>query len=211
MLTTNSIILCAQPYYSGDGQDSYAYNTFFKNKVDGIFVEIGANDGIFFSNTCFFEKTLGWKGICVEPIPSIFDKLKKNRQCICIQGCISNSEGTALFLQFNVSLVSGLVEKFDPRHLERWGHVPHQVITVPCFLPKTIFDTYSIKHIDYLSIDTEGGEYDILKAIDFKSVYIDVINVEIRWEDDTRIHEFLTHNGYAFITRIRSDNIYKHL
>ncbi len=232
-------IFCENRYYSQHGQDKFIYETFFKGKTDGFFVEAGANDGITQSNSFFFEKTLGWKGLCVEPIPEVFEKLKKNRSCICFQGCISDAERMATFVEFlrrtsataegekiyirctadcdslkqiiaslKSSLVSGLTEKFDPRHLERWGHLPNKIISVPCYLPETIFDMYSIQHIDLLSLDTEGGEYDILKAIDFDAVYIDVIQVEDRWPDG-RIRALLTNKGYAFVTRIGNDDIYK--
>ncbi len=233
-------IVCEKLYYSQHGQDKFIYETFFKDKIDGFFVEAGANDGIAQSNTFFFEKTLGWKGLCVEPIPEVFERLKNNRRCTCFQGCISNFEGTATFVEFlrrtsainndlekfyircagdcdaiqnlvaslKSSLVSGLVEKFDPRHLERWGHLPNKIISVPCYLPKTVFDMYGIKHIDFLSLDTEGGEFDILKSIDFSSVYISVLQVEDRWPDGS-IKEFLMNKGFAFVARIGNDDIYK--
>ena len=53
------------------------YENYFLNKPEGFFLDIGAHDGVTGSNTFFFEK-LGWDGICLEPIPSVFDKLKKN-------------------------------------------------------------------------------------------------------------------------------------
>ena len=55
-------------FYSQCGQDKWAYENLFKNKNDGFFIEIGADDGIHFSNTKFFED-LGWNGICIEPSP----------------------------------------------------------------------------------------------------------------------------------------------
>lgn len=188
----------------------YVNDHFFKNKRNGIFVDIGAHNGIRSSNTYFFEKKLEWDGICVEPIPSVFGQLQKNRNCICIQGCITNFNGTATFVEFTgCTLVSGLLDKFDPRHWQRWGFVPHRNIEVQCYTPQTIFDQYNVKVIDFLSLDTEGGEYDILKSIDFSNVFIDIIVVEVRWKDDKRIYNYLTKNGYAFITRIENDDLYK--
>ena len=75
-------------YYSQYGQDKFIHETFFSNKRDGTFVEIGASDGFFISNTYFFEKNLNWKGICIEPNPKLFSSLKKNRNCICYNCCI---------------------------------------------------------------------------------------------------------------------------
>ena len=50
----------------------------FKNKRDGFFLDIGANDGITLSNSYFFEKELGWKGICFEPLKNAFQKLQND-------------------------------------------------------------------------------------------------------------------------------------
>jgi len=63
--------------YSQIGQDLEVLN--FYNKKDGFFIEIGASDGIFLSNTYLLEKDHNWKGICVEPVPSKFELLCKNR------------------------------------------------------------------------------------------------------------------------------------
>ena len=64
-------------FYSQSGQDKFCYENFFKNKKEGVFVEIGCLNGIKFSNTFVFEK-MGWKGICVEASPSNFELLKNN-------------------------------------------------------------------------------------------------------------------------------------
>jgi len=200
----------AKQYYSLLGEDKYVNEQFFHNKDGGFFVDIGANDGITQSNTFFFEKTLGWKGICVEPVPSAFEELRRNRNCFCVQGCVSNYEGTAEFMEFDLSLVSGLVNVMDPRHLQRWGRVPHKIITVPCYLPMNILSQYDVCHIDYLSVDTEGGEFEILSSIDFTSIEIDIINVEVRWPEDTRIHDFLIEKGFVFVKRFEKahDDVY---
>ena len=105
-------------FYSQSGQDRFIFNTFFKNKREGTFVEIGANDGIKFSNTYFFEKHLGWQGICIEPMSGPFEELQKNRNCICVKGCITDMPGTKDFLLITgySEMLSGLLEKYDPRH-----------------------------------------------------------------------------------------------
>ena len=62
-------------YYSQDGQDRFLDQKFFKEKTAGTFIEVGANDGITYSNTYFLEKFRQWKGICIEPHPGAFEKL----------------------------------------------------------------------------------------------------------------------------------------
>src|SRR5262249_56743026 len=57
--------------FSQLGQDIFVYNTFFRERrTKGYFVDIGAYDGVTFSNSLFFERHLGWQGVCIEPLPS---------------------------------------------------------------------------------------------------------------------------------------------
>ena len=202
----------ATAYKSQFGQDKYVNEHFFKNKRDGIFVEIGAFDGVSLSNTYFFEKELGWQGICVEPIPEKFNLLQKNRSCICIQGCISNFDGKALFAEVpGNEVLSGLSVKYDPRHIHRIQSEggKFKYYEIDCFTPKTIFEKFNISHIDFLSIDTEGGEFDILSSINLKEIDVDVITIEVNYSDDRRIYNYLTSHGYQFVQQLRCDELYK--
>jgi FkbM family methyltransferase len=197
-------------YYSQWGQDKFMNEEFFHNKPDGIFIDIGAHNGISYSNTKFFEE-LGWKGICIEPIPEVFKELKRNRKAHCLQGCISNFSGIAHFGEVvgNSQMLSGLVEKFDPIHQTRIVDAIHsnqgsyKVIEVNCYLLNDILQEYGFSHIDYLTLDTEGGELDILQSIDFSKFNIDFIDVENNYGINFR--EFLISKGYRFV-RIHEDN-----
>ena len=68
------------PFKSQFGQDRYLL-TLLRNKKHGFFIELGACDGILHSNTYYFEKKLGWKGITIEPNPLYWEDLNKNRNC----------------------------------------------------------------------------------------------------------------------------------
>ena len=87
-------------YYSQFGQDEWLYNQFYKNKIDGVFLEIGADDGIDKSNTKFFED-LGWTGLCIEPSPDRFSKLINNRKCICENIAVFDKECEIDFLDIS--------------------------------------------------------------------------------------------------------------
>jgi len=62
------------------GQDLWALDM-LNNKRDGVFIEIGASDGIYLSNTYFLEKEFNWKGLCIEPSTEYIN-LVKNRNCL---------------------------------------------------------------------------------------------------------------------------------
>lgn len=83
-------------FYSQYQQDQFLWESFFSDKKNGFFVEVGADDGLRHSNSAFFEKHLDWKGICVEPRPSIFEKLCANRDCFCENVAISNEMQTEI-------------------------------------------------------------------------------------------------------------------
>lgn len=207
-------------YYSQEKQDEFVNEHFFHNKTKGVFVEIGAHNGVMYSNTLFFEEQLGWNGICVEPIPERFLQLKNNRSCICVQGCVSDQDGPSQLLLVsssfvNTEMLSGLMHKYDPRHLQRVDREIAQsggtrrLIDVNCYRLNTLLEQHNIQHIDFLSIDTEGGELDILSSIDFSKIQIDVICVEDNYSDPT-FNSFLTKKGYYFVKRLGADLIFAH-
>ncbi len=212
--------LCFATYYSQCGQDQYVNEHYFKNRRDGVFIEIGTHNGMTYSNTYFFEKELGWTGICVEPLPERFAELRACRSCICIQGCVADTSGVSKLLKVssplvNVEMLSGLQHKYDPRHFERmktevgtYGG-SYQYIDVQCYKLNDLLGKNAITHVNFLSIDTEGGEFDILASIDFSRFKIDVITVEDNYED-SRFISFLGEKGYALVTRLGQDLLFVH-
>jgi FkbM family methyltransferase len=204
-------------FYSQYQQDQYVYERFFKNKRNGVFVDIGAHDGITLSNTYFFEKNMEWTGICVEPIPEIFARLKNNRTCLCIEGCIFDDLDKVSFLKISgwAEMLSGIVQNYDPLHVKRieseialnGGHT--QVIEVKCYNLTHLLLDNQIQHVDYLSIDTEGGEFGILRSIDFTKLDIDIIEVENNYHEP--FEEFLAAAGYKKVCCLGPDEIYERI
>jgi len=210
-------------YKSQFGQDAILNQMFFKNLSGGTFVDIGAYDGISYSNSYFYEKELGWKGICIEPIPTAFEKLKSVRSCISIQGVISSYTGDVPFREiahhsaydhvYSSSMLSGIETKYDPRHVARITDElratggSYKIINVPSYKLNDLLDKYNLPTIDYLSIDTEGGELEILKSINFDLHYIYVIDVENNY-GYTDIRKFLEEKGFAFVQKLECDEIY---
>ncbi len=206
-------------YYGQSGQDQYLHKTFFKDTKNGIFIDIGAHNGIAYSNTKFFEE-LGWSGICIEPIPEVFEELKANRKALCIQGCISDKKGTGQFLKVTgePEMLSGLLEKYDPRHLARIHREvassslasTAEIIPVNCYLLNELLEENNISHVDFLSLDTEGSEASILQSIDFSRFDIDIIIVENNFNDDS-IRNLLSSKGYNLVSSVEWDDVFKKL
>lgn len=215
-LTLIPLSLNAESVYKSQvGQDKYIHETFFKNKHNGVFVDIGAHDGITFSNSYFFEKELGWNGICIEPRTHLYEKLKGCRSCACVRACISDQTGMVPFLNIEGvdEMLSGMVSTYDQRQLDivmndiRYHGGQIKTIQVPCVLLQELLQLHSMNHVDFLSVDTEGGELEILKTIDFEKTTIDVITVENNYAE-APIREFLCSKGYLLVNRIHPDDIF---
>src|ERR1700722_4426554 len=121
--------------FSQFGQDKFVFERFFKDSREpGVFVEIGAYDGVTFSNTLLFEE-LGWRGICIEPMPSAFEKLQAARAAICVNCAVSDNAGQGSFLEVEMPSVfekmySGLKANYDERHkrtIQKWGRNPQEI------------------------------------------------------------------------------------
>ena len=201
-------------YYGQYSQDQFVNEKYFNGMKGGTFVEIGAFDGVTYSNAFFFENELGWGGICVEPNPDMFEKLKQNRKCQCIQGCVSDKPGEAKYLYMSeVAALGGLIDKYDPRHVERLNRELREAggyskeIRVQCYTFNDLMESNGITHVNFLSIDTEGGEYDILESIDFSKCLIDVIAVEDNYKDP-RFVQLLDSKGFSLVENKSCDLIF---
>jgi len=211
-------------YYSEYKQDRYLDTEIFSGKQNGTFVDVGASDGILYSNTYFFEKWRNWSGICIEPRPVEFAKLIKNRTSACENFCISNSGKPETFAEFTgkwLPMLSGIERTFyEPHKLKvaeglSQKHNHHKKITyeMPSITLQSLFDKYLISTIDYCSIDTEGCELEVLQTIDFGRVAVDVFTIENNYSNE-EILLFMRDNGYELITEIgvpgvALDQVYK--
>jgi FkbM family methyltransferase len=205
-------------FYSQHGQDKYFFENFFKDKKsEGFFLDIGAHDGLDINNTVFFERELGWKGICIEPMKNRFDSLVKNRNCICINGCVSNIEGEEDFIIFPeyTDMLSGLAKTFDEKiknlvdsKIKEQNNDSSKTIKVKSFILNNILEEYKINHIDFVSLDTEGAELSILETIDFEKINIDFFTIENN-NYDNKIKKFMKSKGYKLIEVLNCDELYK--
>jgi len=202
-------------YYSQFEQDRFVNHRFFKDRTDGFFVDIGAFDGVTYSNSLFFEEELGWDGICIEPVPEVFALLEQRRSCQLVNAAVSDREGTAAFLHVeDIPELSGLIADYDPQHVERIESELSEIdgscsaIEVPCLVLGDLLDERGVTRVDFLSIDTEGNELKILESIDFDRFEIDVIAVENNY-GDPEIYRLLKNQGYRRVARLTCDEIYK--
>ncbi len=202
-------------FFSQDGQDKFVAKL-FTHMRNGIFVDVGAYDGVYYSNTLYFEKELGWSGICVEPNPAVFNQLRKNRNCVCLNYCINEKKSVLQFLSVKGygEMLSGLMDFFDERHHNRIDKIIEEhggsktIIDIPSIPMKDIFEEHSISQVDYFNLDVEGGEMSVLNSIDFSKVKIKIFTIENnnRTKDVLR---YLNAKGYRLIGKVGADEVYE--
>jgi len=196
-------------YVSQDNQDKYLEENIFKGYKNGFFVDVGAHDGLSINNTLYFEKYNNWRGVNIEPIKEVYDKLVVNRpMSININVAVCNSDGETDFLcnKGHTEMISGIKATFDARHLKRLhaendqtGSVT-EIIKIQTKKLETIFTENKITHINYLSIDVEGAEFEVIKSINFNKVFIDVIAFENNFNDTSiPIIVYLLEKDYIII------------
>ena len=146
------------------------------NNYDKTFLEFGATDGLELSNTYLLENNCGWTGVLCEPSPQWHDILKKNRpNTKIVTECIWNKSNQKLrFFVSDVGVLSTLEEFKESDKLSIPGNTKLRIekgnlVTVNTIsLNELIEKDFNGKSPSYISIDTEGSEYEILKAFDFK-------------------------------------------
>jgi len=184
----------------------------FNNKTDGFFVDIGAHDGISINNTKMLED-LGWDGICIEPHPKVFQRLVQNRTCKTVNCAVWDHNTKVKFLALTgpTEMLSGIQESYDPKHYQRIQFElrrdggTSEIIEIDALKFESIVMN---KKIDFMSIDTEGSELQILKQINFENYDIELICVENNFFEH-KFEEFFLTKGYHLHCNIGIDFFFK--
>lgn len=199
-------------YYGQHNEDQYLYSLFQMDEI-GTCIEIGAYDGQSMSNTYFFEQK-GWRCLCIEPIKEEYEKCCMIRK-ECINCCISEKDKDSEIFHIyylnnerTTSAISSL--KPDPRLEEGLKYItvsieqrPVKVRSLTSLLDEIKFP----KKIDFISIDTENTELDVLKGIDFDKYNIKILVIENNY-NDTVCADYLKRFGYFRLIRIAVNDFY---
>jgi len=170
-------------------------------KRGGYFVEFGAADGLAHSNTYLLETDFGWTGILAEPARVWQEALRQNRSCAIDSRCVWNSTGQALeFREAPEPELSSLkrTAELDHHAARRTGAGVHAYQVESVSLRDLLTRHGAPRVVDYLSIDTEGSEYEVLRAFDFEHGAPRVITCEHNGtEQRETIHRLLQGHGYC--------------
>lgn len=158
--------------------DEFVYDTFFKHPLrrEGVFVELGAVDGIKYSNTRFFEDTLDWSGLLIEGSKENFLSMYHNRpRSAKAWSAVCDTVGTKLFVGDGAA--AGAVDTLSEKHLLSFGKFFKSMdpYDVPCEPLRDILARSGVTHIDLFSLDISGSEAVALRTMDWDAVSVDVL------------------------------------
>ena len=204
-----------QEWTSQSGQDEWIANEVFPGKERGSFVDVGAHNGKYLSNTYILENVFGWQGICVEPNTKLFAELQITRTCILENCCLLDEIRLVNYLEVEGDVLaqahSGIVDYLGSASYvlpDQAAATPKQALTLGSLLEKHRFP----RVIDYLSIDTEGSEFLILKNFPFEKFRFNAITIEHNNEPLARglQRALLRKHGYILIKTHQVDDYWVH-
>ena len=181
-------------FHSQWGQDRWVAAQLSGLGKDGVYVELGANDGLTHSNSAYFDKVARFRGLCIEPFADNFAALQANRpRCTNVHSGVGASsactsapgDGGRTLVAFSPPNTgwTGWLDTYDGGLLAaRETAVGEGNITrskVPCSTLDTLLTTHGFEHVDYLAVDTEGSELEVLRSLDWERTPPRVVQVEV--------------------------------
>lgn len=205
-------------YFGQYGQDLAleAFLRLLPKKSKYTFLDIGAHDGITFSNSKFLEAKKNWSGICIEANPKVFERLIQNRQgSKCLNIVVSGFDGKIDFRLNSgyTEMLSGVVTSYSKKHqvrinreIAKYGGTT-EIVKVSSKKFETIVSEHEISEVDILMLDVEGAEHSILQKVDFSRVRINSILVERNYSSRP-IYQLLNKQGFSRLVSLGGDDLY---
>ena len=183
-----------QKSFSQVGQDDIVLDLLGSN---GYFIDLAANDALEFSNTLALERK-GWTGLCVEPNSAYWYGLS-HRKCTVVGALVSGTKTETVKVQFR-GVFGGIVGKLDNRLANRKKEPDAPQVTRYTAPVTEVLNQFSVpKTIDYMSLDVEGSEFEIMKDFPFDKYTIRLLTVE---RPNKQLKELLTENGYIYLAEL---------
>ncbi len=168
----------------------------YLNFREGVFVEAGANDGRNQSNTLFYEKRYGWRGLLVEPIPELAEQCRRNRRkCVVENYALVSFDYDLPTVEMTycglMSTVRGALAT-EQEHIQRGSEIQNiepRELSVPAITLTELLVRHDFEQIDFMSLDVEGYELSVLQGLDMDRFCPDLLLIECR--DREKIDRFL--------------------
>jgi FkbM family methyltransferase len=172
----------------------------FRGKKSGFYIDIGANDPDELSNTKRFYLR-GWRGINVEPNRLLFEKfLDARKEDVNINAGIGASAAEMIFYELDPHTLSTFNKDEIPESVKRHDARVVAERKVSVMTMRDLFQSHvGDREVDFLSVDTEGFEYEVLSGNDWGKNRPSVIVIEVDRDREKRVHTLLSSAGYELI------------
>ena len=172
-------------------QDWVLYHQYFKGERrkwgQGFYVDIGTNHATDISNTLFFDKCLGWRGVCFEPQEQYHDLIRRKRGCKLIPHCVLGKAAAVKGSHSGVSFHVDVVDASDTSGSMR------------CVGLDDVIAELGESTVDIVSIDIEGNEPAVLRCFPFEQHHVSFWLVEVNKHDLRQVDLFFHRHGYASV------------
>lgn len=200
------------PYFSQAGQDRIV-DRLLGGRRNGVFADIGGYDGVTGSNSLFFEMFRGWSGILVEPAPTQLRKAQAVRRCPCLAYAVAGSQGMRDFMEVTAGYtqMSGFLDGYDADLLARVrGDARHRerIHSLAARPLGAILAEAGLSRIDFLSLDVEGGEMDILESFDFAAFDVTLWSIENNTAG-SELPALMADRGYDLVEFAGVDDLFR--
>jgi FkbM family methyltransferase len=183
----------APRFYSDFGQDEFV-DKFHKSKKSGYFVDLASNHFSIASNTYALEVFNKWNGICIEPNPQYLKELLAHRRCQVYNNPVTDKRGEEVKFRLQArghGALGGIVkQEYDNR-----DSFPDDVVYHSTTLSDILDHAKAPRIMDYLSLDVEGAELEVLKSLNFTKYRFLMLTIE---RPTMHAHEFISKHGFRY-------------
>jgi len=185
-------------------QDLFVYNNFFKGKdkeFSGFFIESGSA-GMEGSQTLFYERCLGWSGLCIEPNSFWYPELEQGRNCKLVKSCIAANHEES-FKIVDTRGRAPMRQRAGLTHLESGGDLK-------CYSLEQILDIYADgrREVNFWSLDVEGFEIKVIKAVNFDKIDVGVMLIEDHRINHRELSYEMTKRGMRMHYQLAGDSVW---
>ena len=197
-------------FFSQQDEDKYIIQYILKNKIaDGTYLEVGAFDGVSYSNTKTLEDYFNFSGILIEPQERLFNNIKKYRSSVKneLYNCAVTNKDSSIISFIGDNGEAGITDSINT-DISKFGWTESYQVSNRKM--KDILNDSRFEYIDFMFIDVEGSELLLLESIDFNfPIFCIIIEAHSTEQEKNKIFgELLKNNGFTYKERQRGNEIW---